>query len=51
VFYELSGALVVTGYTDGGVVANNPSMIAVSKAMAHFPDLTPRNITVLSIGA
>ena len=39
-----------TGYTDGGVIANNPSMIAVSKAMAHFPTLTPRNIAVLSIG-
>lgn len=42
---------VFRGYTDGGIVANNPSIIAVSKAMAHYTNITPRNVTVLSLGA
>eukprot|EP00349_Pseudokeronopsis_sp_Brazil_P011788 CAMPEP_0202976948 /NCGR_PEP_ID=MMETSP1396-20130829/81970_1 /ASSEMBLY_ACC=CAM_ASM_000872 /TAXON_ID= /ORGANISM="Pseudokeronopsis sp., Strain Brazil" /LENGTH=195 /DNA_ID=CAMNT_0049715181 /DNA_START=64 /DNA_END=648 /DNA_ORIENTATION=+ len=42
---------VFHGYTDGGVVANNPSILAVSKAMAHYPHVTPKNVAVLSIGA
>jgi patatin-like phospholipase/acyl hydrolase len=42
---------VFRGYIDGGIVANNPSIIAVSKSMAHYPHLTPKNIAVLSIGA
>lgn len=42
---------VFRGYTDGGVVANNPSIVAVSKAMAHYSHVTPRRIAVLSIGA
>lgn len=42
---------VFRGYTDGGVVANNPSIVAVSKAMAHYSDVTPRRIALLSIGA
>eukprot|EP01038_Epipyxis_sp_PR26KG_P014408 gene14408-19339_t len=42
---------VFRGYTDGGIVANNPSIIAASKAMAHYPTLSTRNIAVLSIGA
>lgn len=42
---------VYRGYTDGGIVANNPSIIAVSRAMAHFPHLNPKNISLLSIGA
>jgi patatin-like phospholipase/acyl hydrolase len=41
---------VFRGYTDGGIVANNPSILAVSKAMAHYPHLSPKNIAVLSIG-
>jgi patatin-like phospholipase/acyl hydrolase len=41
---------VYRGYTDGGIVANNPSIIAVSKAMAHFPNVNPRNIAMLSLG-
>eukprot|EP01036_Dinobryon_divergens_P027880 gene27880-36734_t len=40
---------VFRGYTDGGIVANNPSIIAVSKAMAHNPNVTPRNVVVLSL--
>lgn len=27
---------VFKGYTDGGIVANNPSILAASKAMAHY---------------
>ncbi len=42
---------VFRGYTDGGIVANNPSLIGVSKAMAHFPHLPAKNIVLLSIGA
>eukprot|EP01042_Synura_sphagnicola_P000799 gene799-885_t len=43
--------LDLTGYTDGGIVANNPSVIAVTKAMAHYPHITARNVVVLSIGS
>jgi len=42
---------VFKGYTDGGIVANNPSILAVAKAMAHHPTVTPRNVAVLSLGA
>lgn len=42
---------IYENYTDGGIVANNPSVIACSKAMAHFSHVSPRNITVLSLGA
>lgn len=42
---------VFKGYTDGGIVANNPSILAVAKAMAHYPNVTPRNVAVLSLGA
>jgi hypothetical protein len=31
-------------------VANNPSIIAVSKAMSHFRDVSANDITVLSLG-
>ncbi len=41
---------VFRGYTDGGIVANNPSIIAVSRAMSHYPHVTPKNIALLSIG-
>jgi patatin-like phospholipase/acyl hydrolase len=41
---------VFQGYTDGGLVANNPSIVAVSKAIAHNPFLSPKNISLLSIG-
>jgi patatin-like phospholipase/acyl hydrolase len=41
---------VFRGYTDGGLVANNPSIVAVSKAMAHYPHVNPTNIAVLSLG-
>lgn len=42
---------VFRGYTDGGIVANNPSIIGVSKTMAHFPHISQKNIVLLSIGA
>ena len=42
---------VFKGYTDGGIVANNPSIVAVSKAMAHYPFLSANKIAVLSLGA
>ena len=42
---------VYQGYTDGGVVANNPSIIALSKVMAHFPTVNTRNAALLSLGA
>jgi uncharacterized protein len=42
---------VFRGYTDGGIVANNPSIVAVSKAIAHFPNVSSRNVSVLSLGA
>ncbi len=41
---------VFRGYTDGGIVANNPSIVAIAKAVAHFPGVTPKNIALLSIG-
>ncbi len=41
---------VFHGYTDGGIVANNPSIIALSKAIAHYPFLNANNIAVLSLG-
>ena len=37
-------------YTQTGIVANNPSILEVSKAKAHFYHLTPRNVVVLSLG-
>ena len=42
---------VYQGYTDGGVVANNPTILALSKVMAHFPTVNTRNAALLSLGA
>lgn len=42
---------IYKGYCDGGVVANNPSALAYTKACAHFPSVTPHNCVVLSLGA
>jgi hypothetical protein len=42
---------IYKGYIDGGIVANNPSVIAVTKAIAHYTNVTTRNVVVLSIGA
>ncbi len=33
------------------MTANNPSLVAVSKALAHFPELRREDVRVLSIGA
>jgi uncharacterized protein len=41
---------VFRGYTDGGIIANNPSIIAVSRVMSHYPHVTPKNIALLSVG-
>lgn len=40
------------GYADGGIFAGNPSLLAVSKALAHFPPplLRRDNVRVLSVG-
>lgn len=38
-------------YVDGGVFANNPSQMAVSKVRAHYPSVSLDNICVLSLGA
>jgi len=42
---------VFKGYTDGGIVANNPSILAISKAIAHLPHIGTRNCVLLSLGA
>ena len=42
---------VFKGYTDGGIVANNPSIVAISKAIAHLPHVNTRNTVLLSLGA
>jgi predicted acylesterase/phospholipase RssA len=42
---------VYKGYVDGGIVANNPSMIAIAKAIAHNSAVSAKNVVVLSIGA
>jgi hypothetical protein len=39
------------GYCDGGIVANNPSILAISKAMAHLPHINTSNCVLLSLGA
>jgi patatin-like phospholipase/acyl hydrolase len=41
---------VYNGYVDGGICANNPSVLAVSKVMAHYPEINSRNVVVLSLG-
>mmetsp|Transcript_19320 Transcript_19320/g.30195 ORF Transcript_19320/g.30195 Transcript_19320/m.30195 type:complete len:545 (-) Transcript_19320:1639-3273(-) len=38
------------GYVDGAMFANSPAMLAVTKACAHFPGVTPNNIVVMSLG-
>jgi uncharacterized protein len=42
---------VYKSYTDGGIVANNPSILACAKAMAHYPSVSSNNVVVLSLGA
>lgn len=37
---------VYQGYCDGAVTANNPSLVAVSMALAHYPGLRRENIRV-----
>ena len=38
------------GYADGVLTANNPSLVAVGKVLAHFPKLKRSEMRVLSIG-
>jgi len=42
---------VFKGYVDGGITANNPSILAISKAIAHLPHVSTRNCVLLSLGA
>lgn len=41
---------IFQGYVDGGLFANNPGLSAVGRAYAHFPQVTPENTVVLSLG-
>ena len=38
------------GYVDGGVFANNPSLCAMTRVLANIPQLSSRDVSVLSIG-
>lgn len=38
-------------YIDGGIFANNPSMVAVTKVLGHFPEVRDSGLAVLSIGS
>lgn len=42
---------VRNGYTDGGIVANNPSILALSKILGHFPHINTNSTAILSIGS
>ena len=42
---------IFKSYVDGGIVANNPSILAVSKVMAHYKTVSTHNMVVLSLGA
>eukprot|EP01035_Chromulina_nebulosa_P022376 gene22376-28972_t len=42
---------IYQGYADGGVVANNPSMLACCKTIAHNPNITIENLNILSLGS
>jgi patatin-like phospholipase/acyl hydrolase len=37
---------VYQGYCDGAVTANNPSLVAVSMALAHYPGLRREHVRV-----
>mmetsp|Transcript_10513 Transcript_10513/g.31682 ORF Transcript_10513/g.31682 Transcript_10513/m.31682 type:complete len:461 (+) Transcript_10513:51-1433(+) len=38
------------GYVDGGLFANNPSVVALGKTLLHLPQLRRRDVRVLSVG-
>jgi len=38
------------GYADGGLFANNPSVVALGKTLLHLPYLRRSNIKILSLG-
>jgi patatin-like phospholipase/acyl hydrolase len=40
----------VDGYCDGAMFANNPTLVAVSKALSHF-DIHRHHVRILSLGA
>jgi len=42
---------IYQGYCDGAITANNPSLVAVSKALAHTSKLRREDVRVLSLGA
>lgn len=38
------------GYVDGGLWANNPTLVALAKGLMHYPDLRRKDVRILSIG-
>ena len=38
------------GYIDGGVFANNPSLCAMTRVLANIPQLSTKDMCVLSLG-
>lgn len=38
------------GYVDGGVFANNPSLCAMTRSLANIPQLSSKDVCVLSLG-
>ena len=41
---------VQDGYIDGGVFANNPSLCAMTRALANIPQISAKDVCVLSLG-
>jgi hypothetical protein len=41
---------IQNGYIDGGVFANNPSLCAMTRALANIPQLSSKDVCVLSLG-
>lgn len=41
---------IENGYIDGGVFANNPSLCAMTRSLANIPQLTSKDVCVLSLG-
>ena len=48
--YKSEKSLCGTGYVDGGVFANNPSLCAMTRSLANIPQLTSKDVCVLSLG-
>lgn len=41
---------IENGYVDGGVFANNPSLCAMTRSLANIPQLSSKDVCVLSLG-